>query len=228
MDIVEPQYLALFLNSRKGQEIIASFQNNSNREGLNYTQIKSIKFKAGSIEEQQNAINYISDKINESNMLEQQYLTEIEKYEKLRQAILQEAFQGLLSSPLPDDDKVEDLLEQIKKEKESYLATLKNKKKMASPNTKKTLKELSQLVYERLKEWYGDVTYTSHELKKVYKYFADSEYTLLDDKGKIKFEDFANAFAYLIRNEPTNEEPVKINMFFHEGAIVYQNNLSQI
>lgn len=220
--IIMREYLINVLESSFIQGFIIQNTLNGSHPDLSHSIFKKCPVPITSIEEQAEIVRIVEEKLKQVDELQKIYAAEIEKSAKLRQAILQRAFEGDLSELQEGDESVDDLLERVKEAKKTYELNIQQKKKMTTNTTQRILlNKLSIMIEERLVEIYDDREYSAEELHEIAVFFAESNYKLVDDNGKINFEDFANAFDELIRK-------TKINMYFNEGKIYYQNNFTPL
>ncbi|MFC1968096.1 restriction endonuclease subunit S [Chloroflexota bacterium] len=118
-----PKYLSFLLNSPFGQSQIFSTQGGVTRQGLNYTQLRSISFPLQSIPEQQNIVEEIERHLSVADETEKTIEQSIKQADRLRQSILKRAFEGKLVPQNPDDEPAEKLLERIITEKAKQQAS---------------------------------------------------------------------------------------------------------
>ncbi|MCD8446761.1 restriction endonuclease subunit S [Tenacibaculum finnmarkense] len=87
----------------------------------------SYKILIPSIKEQTEIVKRVENLFSKADTIEKQYKTLKEKIDRLPQAILAKAFKGELVAQLPTDGDAKDLLEEIKKLKESLVVKPKKK-----------------------------------------------------------------------------------------------------
>ncbi|MCD8400232.1 restriction endonuclease subunit S [Tenacibaculum finnmarkense] len=87
----------------------------------------SYKILIPSIKEQTEIVKRVENLFSKADAIEKQYKTLKEKIDRLPQAILAKAFKGELVAQLPTDGDAKDLLEEIKKLKESLVVKPKKK-----------------------------------------------------------------------------------------------------
>ncbi len=112
-----PKYLSFFLNSTFGQAQIFLAQGGVTRQGLNYSQVRSISFPFPSTPEQQKLIEEIERYFSIADEVESTIKQSLTQSERLRQSILKKAFEGKLVPQNPNDEPAEKLLERITLEK---------------------------------------------------------------------------------------------------------------
>lgn len=92
--------LVELINSRNGQKQIDSYQAGGNREGLNFQQVRQLKFTVSNSSVEQTAIaTILSDMDNELNALEQK----LAKARDLKQGMMQQLLTGRIRLPLPQE-----------------------------------------------------------------------------------------------------------------------------
>lgn len=88
---VKPYILQTLVNSEVGQNQIDSYQAGGNREGLNFSQVKNLKFSFSSIPKEQTAIaNILLDMDEEIQALQQR----LSKTRQIKQGMMQELLTG--------------------------------------------------------------------------------------------------------------------------------------
>ncbi|WCC48049.1 restriction endonuclease subunit S [Tenacibaculum finnmarkense] len=127
--IIKSEFLEIILNSPQILAIIEIMKTGISDSGLNLTQtkFKSIKFNLPPKEEQTEIVKRVENLFSKADAIENQYKTLKEKIDRLPQAILAKAFKGELVAQLPTDGDAKDLLEEIKKLKESLVVKPKKK-----------------------------------------------------------------------------------------------------
>ncbi|MCD8432347.1 restriction endonuclease subunit S [Tenacibaculum finnmarkense genomovar ulcerans] len=127
--IIKSEFLEIILNSPQILAIIEIMKTGISDSGLNLTQtkFKSIKFNLPPKEEQTEIVKRVENLFSKADAIEKQYKTLKEKIDRLPQAILAKAFKGELVAQLPTDGDAKDLLEEIKKLKESLVVKPKKK-----------------------------------------------------------------------------------------------------
>ena len=124
------KYLSIFLNSPEAQNTIMKLQTGATRQGLNYSQIKSINIPLPDINRQKDIVidieqkNTICDKIQESI---KEGLREIETF---RQAIMKKAFLGILVEQIPGENSATELIQIIQSAKTAYTSREKERQKL--------------------------------------------------------------------------------------------------
>ncbi|WCC45676.1 restriction endonuclease subunit S [Tenacibaculum finnmarkense] len=89
--------------------------------------IKNLELLIPPLKEQTEIVKRVENLFSKADAIEKQYKTLKEKIDRLPQAILAKAFKGELVAQLPTDGDAKDLLEEIKKLKESLVVKPKNK-----------------------------------------------------------------------------------------------------
>lgn len=116
---VIPKYLSIYLNSEEGQKYIMSTQSGMTRQGLNYTQIRSMPIALPDIEAQQKIVSELGILFEKIGSIEHKYQQLKEKIDRLPQTILAQAFRGELVPQDPTDEPAEELLKKINSEQAS-------------------------------------------------------------------------------------------------------------
>ncbi|MDX7681853.1 restriction endonuclease subunit S [Aeromonas caviae] len=98
--LLNARLLVELINSRNGQKQIDSYQAGGNREGLNFQQVRQLKFTVSNSSVEQTAIaTILSDMDNELNALEQK----LAKARDLKQGMMQQLLTGRIRLPLPQE-----------------------------------------------------------------------------------------------------------------------------
>lgn len=160
-----PEYLSLFLNSPIGQDNINSLQTGVTRQGLNYDQIKAIKINLPPLDDQKQIIHQVKLQNQSIHKIENQYSDKINSTTNLENAVMQMAFEGLLSTFLNGDSQASDILtknEQLRKEKTENMAKIKVVQNEKSSAAKVKLDKNSLIKF--INDNYTGKTFTSQEL----------------------------------------------------------------
>jgi type I restriction enzyme S subunit len=113
-----PIYISWYLNSPEGQYQIMSKQSGQTRQGLNYSQLRSIKIPLPKLLEQNIIAEKIENILSLLNTLNKEIDETINRSYNLKQSILKRAFEGRLVPQDPDDEPARVLLGRIKLEKQ--------------------------------------------------------------------------------------------------------------
>ncbi|MGL6416700.1 restriction endonuclease subunit S [Aeromonas allosaccharophila] len=98
--LLNARLLVELINSRNGQKQIDSYQAGGNREGLNFQQVRQLKFAVSNSSVEQTAIaTILSDMDNELTALEQK----LAKARDLKQGMMQQLLTGRIRLPLPKE-----------------------------------------------------------------------------------------------------------------------------
>ncbi len=116
-DEVFPKFLSYYLNSCEGQKQILEKQDGVTREGLNYPQIRSLKFYLPVLKKQKEIVKKIDESYKKAEELKSNFEMLITELEKAEADLFNKAFSGKLIKPIPNDTPVNELLEKIKEEK---------------------------------------------------------------------------------------------------------------
>jgi len=109
-----PAYLSHFLNSTYGQDQIFATESGVTREGLNYTQVRSLWIPLAPVAEQKRVAAKIEEAFSIAEKIEDAVRRARERAERIDQAILAKAFRGELVPQDPNDEPASVLLECIK------------------------------------------------------------------------------------------------------------------
>ncbi|MCD8402764.1 restriction endonuclease subunit S [Tenacibaculum finnmarkense] len=127
-DNLNSKYLNYILSSPSlRKQIEEKARSTSGVNNINTTEIKELKINVFDIKEQTEIVKRVENLFSKADAIENQYKTLKEKIERLPQAILAKAFKGELVAQLPTDGDAKDLLEEIKKLKESLVVKPKKK-----------------------------------------------------------------------------------------------------
>ncbi|MCD4794989.1 MAG: restriction endonuclease subunit S [Bacteroidales bacterium] len=137
---VFPKFLSYYLNSNEGQKQIQEKQDGVTREGLNYTQIRALKFYLPTLKEQKEIVKKIEEAYQQAEILKIEFEKVIQVFEKDEEELFKDAFSGKLVKPVPGDTPVSELLEKIKQEK----ITLEKQKKELQKKRRKMPKQKKQ------------------------------------------------------------------------------------
>ncbi|MBE7697619.1 restriction endonuclease subunit S [Tenacibaculum finnmarkense] len=127
-DNLNSKYLNYILSSPSlRKQIEEKARSTSGVNNINTTEIKELKINVFDIKEQTEIVKRVENLFSKADAIEKQYKTLKEKIDRLPQAILAKAFKGELVAQLPTDGDAKDLLEEIKKLKESLVVKPKKK-----------------------------------------------------------------------------------------------------
>jgi len=111
---IVPAYLSYFLNSTYGQDQIFATESGVTREGLNYTQVRSLWIPLAPVAEQKRVMAKIGEAFSIARQIETAVKKARERAERIDQAILAKAFRGELVPQDPNDEPASVLLQHIK------------------------------------------------------------------------------------------------------------------
>jgi type I restriction enzyme S subunit len=111
---IVPAYLSHFLNSPYSQDQIFSTESGVTREGLNYTQVRSLQIPLAPLEEQKRIASRIEEAFPITNRVEAAAAKARERAGRINQAILAKAFRGEIVPQDPGDEPASALLQRIK------------------------------------------------------------------------------------------------------------------
>ena len=135
-----PTYMSSYLNSTSGQSQIWGTQGGVTRQGLNYQQVRLLRFPICSLPEQQQVVAEIERRFSVADEIEKTVDHSLKQAERLRQSILKRAFEGRLVPQDPNDEPAEKLLERIKAEKAKRLSEDHSRKKNRTRGTTKQMR----------------------------------------------------------------------------------------
>jgi type I restriction enzyme S subunit len=129
---VDTKYLSWYLNSPDGQYQIMSKQSGQTRQGLNYSQLRSILIPLTDINEQRIISEIVEKNMTNLRDIRKTLRNSISNNEILKQSILKQAFSGGLVVQEPSDEPASVLLERIKAEKNEDKPQRKRRRKKKS------------------------------------------------------------------------------------------------
>lgn len=124
VDGCSSEYLAYYINSSTGRKWIASVVTQQvGQANVNGTKLQALCFSLPPLAEQERIVAEVERRLSVVDNLEQVVKANLKRAERLRQAILKEAFAGRLVAQDPDDEPASVLLERIKAEREAQART---------------------------------------------------------------------------------------------------------
>lgn len=117
-DNIDPNYIALLLQSPGGYRALAEKVRGVAQKGINLADVKRFVTPLPCLEEQGDIVKKVDELFNKANKVEKQYLDAKTRLDRLTQSILAKAFRGELVPQDPNDEPAEKLLERIWAEKE--------------------------------------------------------------------------------------------------------------
>lgn len=193
-DILNCAHLSYYFNSPEGQDLIMNSQSGATRQGLNFQQIRNFEIPFPDLKTQLNIVQHLEEKLSLCDNTETTIRDEINKAFGLRQSLLQKAFEGKLVEQNPNDEPARVLLERIKKEREEFLKTEKEKKK----NEKRPMKKKSAAkvfdfpLIDTIKGKFEKKSFTFDQLKSEvdinYDDLREELFSLLDDEKVLTME----------------------------------------
>jgi len=124
---IVPAFLSHFLNSTYGQDQIFAAEAGVTREGLNYTQVRSIFIPLAPLAEQRRIVARIREVIAYADRVNTSVQKAQERVDKIDHAILKRAFAGELVSQDPNDEPASVLLRRIKAQESPMKASERKK-----------------------------------------------------------------------------------------------------
>lgn len=127
-ELLNYRYLSNYLNSPEAQIEIMSIQTGATRQGLNYSQIKSLKIPLPSLIEQEDALNELERQTTICDNIEESIRKIWSQTKTAKKSILKKAFNGNLVEQSDNDESAAVIIEKIKSELSQYLLSLKESK----------------------------------------------------------------------------------------------------
>ncbi len=117
IDGCHPKFVSYALNSTFGRHWISTVVSQQvGQANVNGTKLKAFSFPLPPLIEQKKIIEQVETKLSVSDQTEDDIESDIRRANRLRQAILKQAFEGKLVPQNPNDETAEKLLERIKAE----------------------------------------------------------------------------------------------------------------
>lgn len=92
--LLNGKYLQYLFNSNAGQNFINSVQNGTNREGLNFEQIKNFSVPVPSLDEQQTIIKFLEEKLSKIDALQIELEHQLSDLKSYKSSLITEAVTG--------------------------------------------------------------------------------------------------------------------------------------
>jgi type I restriction enzyme, S subunit len=129
---INPSFLLAFLSSHDARtQIEGQAKSSSGVNNINTGEIQSLGISICSLDEQQEIILLLDEKLSSIDRAEDEIELNLQKAEALRQSILKKAFSGQLVAQDPADEPASVLLERIRAGREAAISAPKAKKKPA-------------------------------------------------------------------------------------------------
>lgn len=112
-EVLNPHFVAIFMNSQKGKEIVFEGKVGMAQQHFNTKKLQETFLPLPSISEQQEIVSRVESLFAKADAIEEKYKNLKAKIETLPQTILHKAFKGELSEQLEGDGDARDLLEEI-------------------------------------------------------------------------------------------------------------------
>lgn len=146
-----PDYLCYYINSVYGRAWVASVVSQQvGQANVNGTKLQALAFPLPPLAEQESIVAEIERRLSVVGELEAAVAANLKRAERLRQAILREAFAGRLVPQDPHDEPANALLERIRQEWEEQRANVRNGHgRRAHPNGGIGMRETGQAGEER-------------------------------------------------------------------------------
>lgn len=114
------KYLSLYFNSPTIQRLIQEWSSGATREALTLNQIRSIPIPICSLEEQKHIVSELESQYTVLEHIRVAIEDKINQIQRLRQSVLNKAFEGRLVPQNPNDEPAFELLKRIKEERIEY------------------------------------------------------------------------------------------------------------
>ena len=95
-EIMSSEFLKIFFQSRKGQNLLEVISNGTSHKKFNKTSLRRLKITVPTIEQQSKILDEINNLNNRIRIIEQNTENNLKNFEFLKQSILQQAFNGEL------------------------------------------------------------------------------------------------------------------------------------
>jgi type I restriction enzyme, S subunit len=155
VELINARYLAWFLASQSGQKQFTDLQRGATKMGLGLDDIKCINVPLPPLQEQEKIVMEIQRQLTIAKNQNELSDHSLHRISRLRQSILEEAFQGRLVDQNPEDEPASELLQRIQaereeREKQQAAKPKKERKKMTEEKKRKPLVETLHAVGIRL------------------------------------------------------------------------------
>jgi type I restriction enzyme, S subunit len=150
-DFLDSRYVLNYLISPHGQGQLLAGATSVTLSNINAPAIKAIVIPLPPFEEQNRIVDEIALKLSILNRLDETIEVNIKRAERMRQSILNQAFQGRLVEQYPDDEPASELLERIQSERQRRTEEEKQKPRQQKERQVITQTERKSL-HETLKE----------------------------------------------------------------------------
>jgi type I restriction enzyme S subunit len=119
-EAILPKYLYWFVIAETaGRKQLNDMAYGAGKPGLNLENIRSVIVPLPELQQQEEVVELIEDKLSVIDQLENTITTSLQQAEALRQSILKKAFSGQLVPQNPEDEPASVLLERIRAEREA-------------------------------------------------------------------------------------------------------------
>lgn len=115
---IDPNYIALLLQSPGGYRCLAEKVRGVAQKGINLADVKRFVTPLPCIEEQTQIVRRVESLFTLADTVEKQYLAAKQRLDRLSQSILAKAFRGELVPQDPNDEPASELLKRIQEERE--------------------------------------------------------------------------------------------------------------
>ncbi|NOK57664.1 MAG: Restriction endonuclease S subunit [Chloroflexi bacterium AL-W] len=148
-----PEYVSYFLNSSIGMEIMAKAAvTTSGLYTLSVSKIKDITIPLPPKNEQKRIVDAVNECISILDRIQEIIRINVKRGQRMRQSILEKAFEGRLVEQHSGDEPASELLERIRAERKRRTEEEKRKPKQQRERKVRTTKEVKKPLYDTLKE----------------------------------------------------------------------------
>lgn len=122
--LVDPRFLEIVLNAGESRRFLESrVRTTAGQSGISGSDLRSLPVPLAPFAEQQRIVGEADRRLSVIDALRDEVEADLKRAERLRHAILLQAFQGRLVSQNPNDEPASNLLERIRAEKEIVAKT---------------------------------------------------------------------------------------------------------
>lgn len=143
-DLIFPDFIALYLNSPIGQEIINASQKGTTRKGLNYRQVRSIPIPIPHIEEQKLIVKEAEKLIQDYSKQINSHVLILKDLNEMKQATYNKAFSGKLVKQ-NQNEKSANILEEIYNQKIKIIEEFNTQEKLKRMSKNKDIKKFEEV-----------------------------------------------------------------------------------
>lgn len=137
LEALNPHFVAIFMNSEIGKEIVFQGKVGMAQQHFNTKKLQETTINLPTIKEQQEIVLRVESLFAKADAIELQYKSLKASIDNLPQALLHKAFKGELSEQLDSDGDARELMEEIKKLKTNTKESIKSKNIISKTNLTK-------------------------------------------------------------------------------------------